>query len=218
MPLGDREPSGERPMAGELSPAPGRHPVAFAPDDARRRGRRRWATLTVVAVVVAGLTALLGVGLKRDPSVIRSVLVNRRAPPFALQTLDGGGIVHLSQFRGHPVVINFWASWCADCRLEHPSLVAAAGRFAPQGVVFLGVIFEDTPANATKFIRELGSDGVQLLDPNGRTAIDYGVYGIPETFFIGPDGVIVGKKIGPSSYPFLVTEIGRLLGSRTQGG
>ena len=205
-------------MAGELSPAPGRHPVAFAPDDARRRGRRSWATLSVVAVVVAGLTALLGVGLKRDPSVIRSVLVNRRAPPFALQMLDGGGIVHLSQFRGHPVVINFWASWCADCRVEHPNLVAAWQRFGPQGVVFLAVVFEDTPANAKGFLRELGSDGTPLLDADGRTAIDYGVYGIPETFFIDSDGVIVGKKIGPSSYPFLAAEIGRLLGSRTQGG
>ena len=64
----------------------------------------------------------------------------------------------------------------------------------------------------------MGSDGTPLLDADGRTAIDYGVYGIPETFFIDSDGVIVGKKIGPSSYPFLAAEIGRLLGSRTQGG
>lgn len=207
----NRQRSGQRPDAREGPLASGRHPAALAPGAASRGRSRRWALLTTVAVVVAGLAALFSFGITRDPSVIRSALVNRRAPEFALRALDSNRIVRLPQFRGHPVVINFWASWCADCRLEHPNLVAAWHRFGPQGAVFLGVIFEDTAANAAGFIRETGTDGIQLVDPSDRTAIDYGVYGVPETFFIRPDGVIADKRVGPSSYAFLVTEIERLL-------
>jgi len=166
------------------------------------------------AVIVAAglLTALLGFGLTRNPSFLQSPLVGRRAPDFALPTLDGSRVIRLSNLRGQVVVINFWASWCAACREEHPNLLAAWQRYADQGVVLLGIDFEDSPTAAKAFMTQMGGNWPTLSDPGSRVALDYGVYGVPETFFIGRDGVVDLKRVGPSSYELLTLEIQRLLG------
>src|SRR5207253_647016 len=109
------------------------------------------------------------------------------------------------------VIINFWASWCAACREEHPNLLAAWDRYRDQGVVLLGIDFQDSPGAAQAFMREMGGDWPILGDPGGRVALEYGVYGVPETFFIGRDGVVAYKQIGPSSYELLTDQIQRLL-------
>jgi len=158
------------------------------------------------------LTVLFGFGLSRDPSIIQSPLVGRRAPEFALSILDGGRVIQLSDLRGQVVVINFWASWCAACREEHPNLLAAWHRYRDQGVVLLGIDFQDSPAAARAFMKQMGGDWPILSDPGSRAALDYGVYGVPETFFIGRDGVIDLKRVGASSYALLTDEIQRLLG------
>jgi cytochrome c biogenesis protein CcmG/thiol:disulfide interchange protein DsbE len=173
-----------------------------------------------VAAVVAAvglLTSLLAFGLSRDPTVIRSPLIGRKAPDFTLRTLDGRGTIHLSDFRGQVVVVNFWASWCAACREEHPNLLAAWERYRDHGVVLLGIDYQDSRGAALGYMAELGGDWPVLDDPGGRTAIAYGVYGVPETFFIGRDGVIAHKRIGAASYELLTEQIQRLL-SRSGGG
>ncbi len=175
-----------------------------------RQGRSGWTKLAATALVVVSTAALLGFALGRDPSLIKSPLLGHRAPGFALRTLDGKGAIRLSELRGHVVVVNFWASWCIGCIEEHPNLFAAWQRFGDDGVVFLGVLYQDTPANARGFLKQLGAGWPTLLDPGGRTALRYGVYGIPETFFIGRDGRIGYKQIGPSSYELLVQQIERL--------
>jgi len=185
------------------------------PGAPRRRRARRVAALLAAII---GLTALFAFGLRRDPSLIRSALVGNRAPNFTLRTIDGGQTVSLADLRGQVVVVNFWASWCAACRREHPNLLAAWNRYRDRGVVVIGIVFEDTPAAAMAYMRELGGDWPNLVDPGGRTALAYGIYGIPETFFIGPDGKVAFKQIGYSSYDLLINNIDRLLPPGGGGG
>lgn len=200
---------GHRPM--ELSDP--RHPARFGPGGSRRR-RSRWIAVGSVAGVVALLTAVFGFGLSRDPSIIRSPLIGRRAPAFALPTLREGRIIRLADLRGQVLVINFWASWCSACRVEHPNLLAAWQRYRDQGVVVLGIDYQDNPSAAMAFMRQLGGDWPVVSDPGSRTAIEYGVYGVPETFFVDRAGVIRFKRIGPSSYALLTDEIQKLLASK----
>jgi cytochrome c biogenesis protein CcmG/thiol:disulfide interchange protein DsbE len=189
-----------------------RHPSELEPaGPAGRRRRSRWMLVGAVAASVAVLTSLLSFGLKRDPALIRSALILRRAPVFALPTLDGRGAVRLSDLRGQVVVVNFWASWCVDCRIEHPALATAWARYRDQGVVFLGIPFQDSPADSRAYIRELGGGWPVLSDPGERTALAYGVYGVPETYFIAPDGRIAHKEVGPVTYELLTDQITRLL-------
>ncbi|MDP8957430.1 MAG: TlpA family protein disulfide reductase [Actinomycetota bacterium] len=114
------------------------------------------------------------------------------------------------------VVLNFWASWCQACREEHPGFVAAWNRYRDKGVVFLGILYNDSPRAAEATMEELGGDWPNLLDPGSRTALRYGVYGVPETFFIGADGTVAYKHIGATPYATVLDQIQRLLstGSR----
>ena len=106
--------------------------------------------------------------------------------------------VSLAGMRGKVVVLNFWASWCLECRDEHAVLQEAAAQYMPQGVKFYGVLYNDNAANGQEYLTEMGGQVYPtLLDPKTRTAIDYGVYGVPETFFIAPDGRVAFKKVGP---------------------
>lgn len=147
-------------------------------------------------IIAIPLIALLWSGFGRDPSAISSPLVSRPAPDFTLTALDGKRI-SLHQLRGHPVVLNFWASWCYDCTLEDPYLIAASRRYSRQGVKFVGVSFQDNSSNAAQFIRKYGIDWIDLQDPGTRTAINYGVSGVPETFLIDAQGRVVLKSTGP---------------------
>lgn len=160
----------------------------------------------VVGVAVVGFMALVAVGFTRDPSRIESPLLGRPAPTFRLVALDGS-TVDLAALLGRPVVLNFWASWCLPCRDEAPLLRAAQARYTAKGVAFVGVVYQDSAASAQAFVARYGISYPSLLDPDGRTALDYGVYGIPETYFIGSDGVIRAKQIGPLDAASLESQI-----------
>lgn len=186
---------------------------ATEPLESGRPRRSRKGALTALLAAIIALTALFAFGLRRDPGLLRSALVGNRAPAFTLRTIDGKQTISLADLRGQVVVVNFWASWCAACRLEHPNLLAAWNRYRDQGVLVVGIVFEDSPGDAMAYMQELGGDWPSVADPGGRTALAYGVYGIPETFFIGPDGRISFKQVGYSSYDVLVSNIQRLLPS-----
>ena len=187
------------------------HPTATPFRTRLRRRSSRWLLVGAVVAVVSVLTSLFAFGLGRDPSVINSPLIGRPAPDFALRTLDGARLVRLSSLRGQVVVINFWASWCAACREEHPALIATWQRYRDQGVILLGIDFQDRKSDAVGFMKEMGADWPILEDPGGRAALAFGVYGVPETYFVGPDGIVRYKKIGASSYELLTDQIEQLL-------
>jgi cytochrome c biogenesis protein CcmG/thiol:disulfide interchange protein DsbE len=164
--------------------------------------------VVISLVPVLLLAALLGFGLGRDPSATpQNQLEGKMAPDFTLKDLRSGGVVRLSDLRGHPVVINFWAPWCIDCGFEHPHLAAAWQRFGNEGTVFLSVLYQDTPAHAAEYLKELVGDWPDLYDPDGRTALEYGVTGVPETVFVTPEGRIAHKQISVVTYDVIEQEI-----------
>jgi cytochrome c biogenesis protein CcmG, thiol:disulfide interchange protein DsbE len=163
------------------------------------------------------IIALLAFGLTRNPNEIVSPLPGREAPDFALPLLDNAAdTVRLSALRGEVVVLNFWASWCLECRFEHSDLSFAATTYGPRGVHFYGVLYDDTPMNGRAWIRQMGGQTYPaLIDAGSRTAIDYGLYGVPETFVIGRDGIVVHKQIGPLSLARLASLLEPLLADQT---
>lgn len=165
----------------------------------------------ILVVMSACAFALFAFGLSRDPSARPSALIGRQAPTFDLQRLDGPGSVDLRELRGQVVVVNFWASWCTECIVEHPDLAAAWARYRDAGVVFVGVAFEDDPSSSRKFMAERGGDWPIVEDPEAKTALGFGVYGIPETFFIDPSGEVVRRHAGPVTYDLLTRQIDDML-------
>jgi cytochrome c biogenesis protein CcmG/thiol:disulfide interchange protein DsbE len=191
------------------SPQAAQHPSALDPKTGGRRNR--WMVLGGVVAAIAVLTLLLAFGLSRDPTLIRSPLIGKPAPTFGLLTLDGTETVKLADFQGQVVVINFWASWCADCRIEHGALAAAWDRYRDQRVILLGIAFQDRASAARAYVDDMGGDWPQLVDPGEGTALAYGVYGVPETFVIGPGGRVAAKRVGAVTYSWLTEQIDRLL-------
>jgi cytochrome c biogenesis protein CcmG/thiol:disulfide interchange protein DsbE len=154
-------------------------------------------TVLVIGLVIAAV--MIGVfylALGKDPQHISSPLIGKSAPTFALRAVNGGETIDLERFRGKPVIINFWATWCAPCYQEHPILVENAQLLGDR-VQFLGVVFEDTNEKINAFLTARGSAYPTLVDEKGKTAIAYGVGGVPETFFISAQGKIVAKHEGP---------------------
>ncbi len=179
--------------------------------------RHRMIALLGLTVVAVGLVALLAFGFTRDPREIPSPLVGRVAPPFALKLLDGGEL-RLADLRGKIVVLNFWASWCYPaCWNEAPRLEGAWRRHREHGVMVVGTVYQDTAANAREFVKQHGKTFPNGL-PEGRVPIDYGVYGVPETFFIDRDGRIAHKHTGEISEAVLETEIQKLLAASSVAG
>ena len=157
---------------------------------------------TVVALFAAfGICGLivfvLYKGFGTDPHEVPFMMAGQKAPEFSIKRLDTDEAVTLSQFKGQPVVLNFWATWCGPCAMEHPTLEWAARKYEGK-VVFLGIVFEDTEQNTKRFLAEKGWAFTQLFDPKSTIAVDFAVSGVPETYFINREGIIVGKY----AYPF----------------
>ncbi|HEX5405987.1 MAG TPA: TlpA disulfide reductase family protein [Pseudonocardiaceae bacterium] len=156
---------------------------------------RRGILLGVVLAVVAIVAALLTSGLRHDPSVTASPLVGRTAPDFTLPELDGPPI-HLAALRGQVVVVNFWASWCAECHTEQTALNDTWAKFRDSGVVMLGVDFEDNNTDASDYLASVGGTYPVVVDANSSTALAFGVRGVPETYVVDQSGRIVDRVIG----------------------
>ena len=157
----------------------------------------RWAAIGVVILSVA-LAVIFTTRFGEDPNLVPSPLLGQAAPSLALPLLDGTGTLDASTLDGKVVVVNFFASWCIPCREEQPDLAAAADAFADRGVVIVEIAYQDEAVTALDFLDEFGrsDSAIYLADPGGRAAIAYGVFGIPETFFVAADGIVVGKAIG----------------------
>ncbi len=160
------------------------------------------------------LIGALGYALLKPTNEKTSPLVGKLAPEFRLETLNGSTLT-LSSLRGRPVIVNFWASWCVPCRDEAPLLEAAQKQYAAKGLLFIGIVNNDIPKNARGFVKEFQLSYPNLIDPKGKVAVDYGVTGIPETFFVRRDGIIVYKKFGPFDLEELDGRIQKIMGKTT---
>lgn len=147
------------------------------------------------------LAVVLASRFGSDPNLVSSPLIGRQAPDLVLPALDGSGDVALRSDAGTITIVNFFASWCLECRTEHDDLLAVANGFADSGVRMVQIAFQDDVADANRFLDELGRSEVTtyLDDPDGRAAIAFGVFGVPETYFIDGNGVVVGKIQGEST-------------------
>jgi cytochrome c biogenesis protein CcmG, thiol:disulfide interchange protein DsbE len=176
------------------------------------RRLRTWAVLGVTVAVLA-VALLLGFGLTHRDALASSPLVRRQAPGFSLAGLDGReeSRVRLADLRGHVVVVNFWASWCTECRTEQKALNRTWHRFRDAGVVVVGVNFEDATSDARQYVARSGTSYPVVVDSDSSTALAYGLRGVPETYVIDAGGRLVDRVIGPVSYQRLDARITALL-------
>jgi len=170
--------------------------------------------LAVAAIGGAGFYATLrGLGSgSYDPKGVPSALLNKPVPDFSLPALDTSGLPGLSAADirgfGRPVLVNYWASWCVPCIIEHPQLM----RMKADGLPILGINYKDKPADAQKFLTDRGTPFTRLgRDEPGRVAIDWGVYGVPETYLIDREGIIRWRWAGPITPEVVSQDIATLL-------
>ncbi len=157
----------------------------------------RWTGLGIAAIGVI-FAVVLASRFGTNPGLVDSPLLGEPAPQFNLSPLEGGEPVALDSLQGDVVVLNFFASWCPECRAEHDDLVSTANAFEDQGVTFIQVAYQESPPASLDYLVTAGraESTLYLADPGSRTAIAYGVFGIPETYFIDETGTVVGKIIG----------------------
>ncbi len=170
--------------------------------------RLRWL---IVPLVVLPIGWLLLSGFDRDPREIRSPLSGRAAPYWTLISLDGERLSS-EDLAGRPYVVNFWASWCIPaCVDEHPVLADAHEQYGEE-VTIIGVLYNDDPADAEAFLARYGDAGyAHVIDPDGRLAIEFGVTGPPETFFVDADGIVRDKQFGPLTHTLMAGRLATIL-------
>ena len=179
----------------------------------RRRGIGRYFLALIPLAVFAGFALVAGKMLYdqdvngRDISAIPSALIGQKAPSLALPALEGSNTPPLTDAAvdGKLTLVNVFASWCVPCRQEHPFLKELA---KDERLTVVGINYKDRNDNALRFLGELGNPYDAIgVDPNGKAAIDWGVYGIPESYLVGPDGTILYKKVGPFDERTLTKEL-----------
>ena len=174
----------------------------------------------VFAVLVLAFFAVLAFGLaNRSSATGRSGMtrIGKPAPQFAMQLLDGGEF-RLSDHEGRPLVINFWASWCPPCRQESPAFERQWRRYRDTGIQFVGVDIQDDVSDAEAYVREFGLTFPNGIDPDGRITIDYGVIGLPVTFFVGSSGIVEGRWVGATPEEKLEEWVNTLVAASAPSG
>ncbi|TQN58864.1 DsbE family thiol:disulfide interchange protein [Agrobacterium tumefaciens] len=170
---------------------------------AKTKGRTRYALALLPLLLFGGFALVAGKMLYDqdvnglDISAIPSALIGTRAPSLSLPPLEGSNLPALTDaaIRGKLTLVNVFASWCIPCRQEHPLLQELA---KDSRITVVGINYKDKQDNALRFLGELGNPFAAIgVDPNGKAAIDWGVYGIPESYLVGADGTILYKKVGP---------------------
>jgi cytochrome c biogenesis protein CcmG/thiol:disulfide interchange protein DsbE len=154
-----------------------------------------WRRLALIGLIVGPILGLLAFGFTRDARYITSPLLAKPAAPFTVTLFDGRKIT-LDELRGKAVFLNFWASWCPPCRAEARDLEAAWQKVKDKNMVFIGVALQDTDKNSLEFLKEFEVTYPNGKDVSGKIAVDYGTWGIPESFFIDPQGRITYKHVG----------------------
>jgi cytochrome c biogenesis protein CcmG/thiol:disulfide interchange protein DsbE len=149
----------------------------------------------IPVVVLAALVILFAVGMQHDPREVPSPLIGKAAPAFNLKLLGDDTPYSQADLKGRPVLVNFFASWCEGCQVEHPVLLKLAKEF---NVEIIGMDYKDKPEDVSNWLMRHGSPYRRVvMDEQGTAGLDWGVYGVPETFVLNAAGVIVYKQIGP---------------------
>ncbi len=175
-----------------------------------RSRRHRIITLTIAGLSL-GVLGVLIKGLTLNPSIVSSTLIGKPALDFEVEVLEGaawlpklsGNKIKLSDLHGKRLILNFWASWCVSCREEAAQMEKFWEKYRDRGIIILGVAIQDTPEAAREFAKLHGKTYPIALDVSGKTTIDYGVYGVPESFFIDENGIIIHKEAGPITFELL---------------
>lgn len=167
--------------------------------------------LALLLAALAGvfLVVVLARSFGHDPHSVPFGLKGKPAPAFSATDLRTGQAVTLDSARGQPMVLNFWASWCEPCKLEHPVVEWGARTFGHRAR-FYGVLFEDSAENARRYLDLRGASFPQLMDSSSRIAVDYGTTGVPETYFIDARGIIQEKHVGPIDPATLKAHLDRI--------
>ena len=171
----------------------------------------RWLPLAAFAVLAALLAAGVWMSRKPDRDALPSTLIGKPAPEFALPVLhEPQRIVTSKELRGQPYLLNVWGSWCPECQVEHPVI----SRFAAtKRVRVIGYNWKDEPADALRWLEQFGNPYMVVLsDVEGRTALNWGVYGAPETFLVDGHGIVRWKHVGPLTDAIIQTQLLPLLG------
>jgi cytochrome c biogenesis protein CcmG/thiol:disulfide interchange protein DsbE len=198
----------------------------MADSDANRS--RRIAMAALPLVLFLGLAALFFLQLMRGGGrEIPSALIGRPVPEFSLAAVEGlrraggeaapglDGALLRNRADGRVAIVNVWASWCAPCRAEHPLLVALS---SDPRIVMVGINYKDTAEDAVRFLGRLGNPFSAVgADPDGKAAIEWGVYGVPETFVVSPEGTILHKHVGPLGEAAISRTIGPLIARHYRG-
>lgn len=166
----------------------------------------RTRRLVITVLLIAPILALLAFGFTRDAKYIRSPLLAKPAAPFTVTLFDGKKVA-LEDLRGKAVFLNFWASWCTPCRDEARDLEAAWQKVKDKDRVFLGVALQDNDKDSREFLKEFDVTYPNGKDESGKIAVDYGTWGIPESFFIDPEGRITYKHVGGIRAALVLTKI-----------
>ena len=171
--------------------------TAVQNEQARPLGQpsRRWLLYALPGIGFAGLAAMFGKGLTMDPKLIPSALIGKQVPEFDLPPVKGRTLgLSSKNLHGEVSLVNVFASWCVACRAEHPLFMKLA---ASKAVPIHGLNYKDAPDDAARWLNTMGDPYTRTgVDRDGRVAIDFGVYGVPETFVIASDGRIAHKHIG----------------------
>ena len=198
MSMSVEEQSSEKASPGDISGE------LFAGERKGRTQKRRIVLFVVASLLSVGLLVLLGsqllVPAQNQTNAASSPLIGHPAPDFTLAVLGphagSDSTIRLASLKGKPILLNFWASWCVPCQQEAPLLQKTWQSVQRQGIIFLGIDFQDARSDGLNFLHTYGITYPNVADDTGSTAINYGVTGVPETFFIDRQGVIVSKVIG----------------------
>jgi cytochrome c biogenesis protein CcmG/thiol:disulfide interchange protein DsbE len=173
-------------------------------------------TIPLIAFVLLVILLVVGLNISDRKTLIPSPLIDKPVPAFDLPVLASPEQrMSKDSFLGKPYLVNFWASWCVSCRVEHPAITDLAKRNL---VRIVGMNFRDEEQDAVAWLNQFGNPyDVNLSDLNGRVSIDFGVYAAPETFLVDPSGTIVYKHIGPLTAEIIDTEILPLVADMESG-
>ncbi len=184
------------------------------------QNRRHILTVSVFLFAALAVCFILWSALGKDPNKVPAAMLDKQAMPFSASWLQGQEHLagarpegfRLDDFKGRPLVLNFWASWCYSCRAEARDFEAFWQRYKDRGIAVVGIAIQDTPEQAMQFARTYGKTYILGLDgDDGKAAIDYGVTGVPETYFINKRGVLIHKEAGPVTTEMLARYADELL-------